>query len=78
MPRKQPTLQEAMRIILLEQPDRTATLQTLSEENVRRDLYRQKKGDGAHPLPDQFRLRTIHHPELEFLPPDKIRYVGPF
>jgi hypothetical protein len=76
MPRKQPKLHEAMRTILLEQPSHTATLQMLSDENSRRDLYRMSKGDGPTPRPDQFRLRTLHYPEFEFLPPDKVRYVG--
>lgn len=33
----------------MEHPNRTTTLQTLSEENAQRDLYRQEKGDGPHP-----------------------------
>lgn len=76
MPRNQPTLHEAMRTILLDQPGQTATLQTLSEENIRLDLYRQDSGDGPHPLPIQFKLRTFDHPEFEFSEPDKVRYVG--
>ena len=35
----------------MEHPNRTTTLQTLSEENAQRDLYRQEKGDGPHPQP---------------------------
>jgi hypothetical protein len=76
MPRNQPKLHEAMRIILQGQPNSTATLQTLSEENIRLDLYRQDHGDGPHPLPFQFKLRTLDYPEFEFSAPDKVRYLG--
>ncbi len=76
MSRQQPTLHEAMRIILLQQPQHTATLQVLSDENRRQDLYRKNKGDGLYPVPDQFKLRTFHYPEFQFLPPDTVRYVG--
>ncbi len=76
MSRKQPTLHDAMQTILLGQPNRTATIQKLSDENIRLDLYRRAKGDGPYPPPDQFRLRTLHHPEFEFVPPDRVRYVG--
>jgi hypothetical protein len=76
MPRNQPLLHDAMRAILLAQPAQTATLQVLSEENVRLDLYRQQKGDGPHPPPVQFKLRTFRDPELQFLSPDKVQYVG--
>ena len=65
-----------MRTILLQQPQHTATLQILSDENRRQDLYRQRKGDGPYPRPDQFKLRTFHYPEFQFLPPDKVRHVG--
>jgi hypothetical protein len=73
MPGIQQALHEAMRDILSTEPDRTATLQRLSEENARRDLYRQKKGDGQHPLPFQFKLRSLHHADFEFVAPDIIR-----
>jgi hypothetical protein len=76
MPRKQPTLDAAMRTILQTEPEQTATLQRLSEENARRDLYRQAKGDGKHPQPHQFKLRTLHYPEFQFIPPNRIRYIG--
>jgi hypothetical protein len=66
-----------MRTILLEYPDRTCTLQTLSDENVRRDLYRQNKGDGPHPSPEQFKLRTLHRREFEYLASKRVRYIGP-
>jgi hypothetical protein len=45
MSRKQPTLHEAMQTILLTQPNRTAILQKLSDENIRLDLCRKAKGD---------------------------------
>lgn len=70
-------LHEAMREILLYQPERTATLQTLYDENVRRDLYHQDDGNGSHPPPEQFKLRTLHYREFEFIPPDRVRYIGP-
>jgi hypothetical protein len=60
MPRKQPKLHEAMRAILLEQPNHTATVQRLRDENARLDLYRME--DGSHPPPDQFRARARQYP----------------
>jgi hypothetical protein len=74
MRREQPKLHEAMRTILATEPEHTATLDRLSEENARLDLYR--KRDGAHPRPHQFKLRTLHYEQFEFLPPDRVRYVG--
>ena len=76
MPRQQPKLHEAMRLILSEQPNRTASLDNLYAENVRQDLYRQNRGDGPHAPPYQFKLRTLHLREFQFIPPDKIMYVG--
>jgi hypothetical protein len=72
MRRHQPTLDEAMRKILREQPERAATLQTLCDENKRLDLYRQDGGDGSHPEPFQFKLRTFKHRDLEFREPDLV------
>lgn len=67
-----------MRAILLDYPDRTATLDTLSKENANRDLYRQEQGDGRHPEPFQFKLRAQKYPEwFDFLPPDRVKYIGP-
>ena len=78
MPRIQPLLHEAMRTILLDFPDRVATLEALSKENIKRDLYRQKKGEGRHPQPFQFRLRALQYPGwFDFLPPDTVKYIGP-
>ena len=80
MPRNQPKLHEAMRTILLDHRDRSATLQELSRENAQRDLYRKEKGGGSHPPAHQFRSRA-RHPKyrslLDFLPPNVIRYIGP-
>ena len=73
MPRRQPTLHEAMQTILLDQPNHAATLETLREENIRRDLYRQRKGDGPYPLRDQFKLRPFIIRSLNFRP--RIRYA---
>ena len=62
----------------MEHPNRTTTLQTLSEENAQRDLYRQEKGDGPHPQPFQFALRAREYPTwFDFLPPDRVKYIGP-
>ena len=75
MQRDQPLLHEAMRAILLDRPERTATLEVLSEENARRDLYR--KEDGQHPEPFQFRLRARQYAKwFDLLPADRIRYIG--
>ena len=74
MPRTQHKLHEAMRTILLTQPQRTATLQQLFDKNVEHDLYRQDKGNGSHPPADQFRLRAKRYPKLfDFFPPDRVR-----
>ena len=62
MPHVQPTLHEAMRRILIDAPGRTSTLQFLSDENARRDLYR--RGDGLHPFPQQFRRRALRYSKL--------------
>ena len=57
MSREQPKLHEAMRMILLDQPDRTAEYLYLARENRRRDLYRRPK-DGEHPAAAQIRARA--------------------
>jgi len=67
-----------MRMILRDYPDCTATIEVLSAENARRDLYRQGKGDGGHPKTFQFELRARKYPEwFELLDSDRIRYIGP-
>ena len=78
MPRVQPLLHEAMQTILIACHDRTATIEYLSEENAKRDLYRRGKGDGILPPPKQFRDRARQRPDwFELAPPNKIRYIGP-
>jgi hypothetical protein len=57
-----------MRTILREQPNHTATLKTLRDENARLDLYRME--NGSHPPPDQFRARARRYPnEFEIVHP---------
>ena len=51
-------LREAIAVVLLSKPDRTASISEISEEISVRNLYRQKSGDIAPP--GQIRLRT--HP----------------
>ena len=62
MPRKQPTLHEAMVMILEKCPDRTATHHVLYQENRRRDLYR--RSDGKHPKADEILSRAAKYPYL--------------
>jgi len=65
-----------MRTILLDHPDRIATLQVLSEENAQRDLFR--RNDGQHPQPFQMGLRARRYPEwFVLLPQDRVQYIGP-
>jgi hypothetical protein len=47
-----------MRLILLGQPGHTADLQFIVAENIRRDLYRQREGDGPHPSANQIGARV--------------------
>lgn len=56
------TLHEAMRIVLSERPDHTASTQTLSDEIARRGLYHQKTGGVAHS--GQIRIRAVKYPAL--------------
>lgn len=81
MPRpkhNQRPLHEVMGTILLGEPNRTASLKVLSQENERRDLYR--KRDGTHPLARQFGARA-HKQEYRhlfaFVRRGVLRYVGP-
>lgn len=62
MARNERTLQEVMRSILSEQPERTATFKLLSQENRRRRWYR--RPDGEYPNPHHVRARAKRHPEL--------------
>ncbi len=78
MPRAQPFLHEAMRMILLDCPEHTATIEVLSEQNAQRDLYRQEDGDGKHPEPFQFELRARDRVDwFELVPPNEVKYIGP-
>jgi hypothetical protein len=66
-----------MRTLLLNHPERTATLQVLSEENAEHDLYRQDDGDGKHPEPFQFELRARQYPTwFDLIPPDSVKFIG--
>lgn len=56
------TLHEAMRIVLEERLNKSATTKFLSEEIERRNLYRQKTGGIAHPA--QIFLRARKYPHL--------------
>lgn len=72
-------LHEAICVVLLSKENRTATLEEISLEIVKRELYFQKSGDIAPP--DQIRLRT--HPStntgkryqhlFEYLEPNKVK-----
>ena len=70
------TLHEAMRIVLSEQPDGTATTGLVSDEIVRRGLYRQKGGGVAHK--GQIRIRALKYPKLfQVLEREKVRLIDP-
>ena len=56
------TLHEAMRIVLQDSPDRTASTEYISNEIIRRKLYTQK--DGGSVFPDQIFLRARKYPKL--------------
>lgn len=72
-------LHEAICVVLLSKENRTATLEEISLEIAKRELYFQKSGDVAPP--DQIRLRT--HPNtnsgkryehlFEYLEPNKVK-----
>jgi hypothetical protein len=62
MPRIQPTLHEAMRIILFDLPHKRASLDFVRKENRRLRLYCCK--DGSFPNADQIRLRARKYPTL--------------
>lgn len=78
MPRVKPTLHGAMKTILLRELGRTATLQFLSQEIERGDLWR-RPSDGRYPEVFQIRLRAMrayYQDRFEMVPPDKVRYIG--
>ena len=58
----QNTLHDAMRTVLLEQPEHKATTSKLSEEIVKRNLYRRKDGDAARA--SQINARARKYPQL--------------
>ena len=72
-------LHEAIAVVLLDKPDRTASIEEISQEIADRGLYFQKSGDIAPP--GQIRLRT--HPNtsagktykhlFEFKEPDQVK-----
>lgn len=49
-------LHEAVAVVLLSKPDRTATFEQIAKEIVKRDLFPNRKGGIA--LSEQIRLRT--------------------
>ena len=50
------TLHEAVAVVLLSQPNRTATFQTIADEIERRNLFPERKGGIT--LAQQIKLRT--------------------
>ena len=56
------TLHEAMRIVLQEAPDRTATTTHIANEIIKRQLYIQRKGGSV--FPEQIFLRARQYPRL--------------
>ncbi len=66
------TLQEAMKIVLLETEDKTMHASKLADEIYERRLYLQKNGDKAQYT--QIRARCGHYPEMfEALPGNFIK-----
>lgn len=51
------TLHEAIEVVLADQPDRTASIEFISEEIARRKLWTRPKDD-RYPEPFQIRLRA--------------------
>lgn len=69
------TLQEAMKIVLLEAEDNTMHAAALADEIFNRGLYRQKNGGKAQY--NQIRARCGHYPEMfEALPGNTIKLKG--
>ena len=62
MTTKKITLHEAMKIVLEECPNRTASTEHISHEIIERKLYTQK--DGGDVFPDQIFLRARKYPHL--------------
>lgn len=56
------TLHEAMRMVLEDCPNRTATTEQITKEVIGRKLYFQKNGGDV--FPDQIFLRARKYPQL--------------
>lgn len=70
------TLHEAVAVVLLSQPNRTATFQTIADEVEIRNLFPERKGGIT--LTEQIRLRTAissskHKHLFKFIKPDRIK-----
>ncbi len=70
------TLHEAVAVVLLKQPNRTATFQTIAAEIERRNLFTERKGGIT--LAEQIKLRTSiksskYTPWFDFTKPDIIK-----
>lgn len=70
------TLHEAVVIVLLKKPNRTATFEAIAKEIERRKLYENRKGNIL--LSEQIRLRTAvkssrYKDWFEFKKPDVLR-----
>jgi hypothetical protein len=69
------TLHEAMKIVLLQQPDMIASTSAIAAEIARTGLYRRK--DGKAPKKNQIGARARKYPELfAFVAPQTIRLIG--
>jgi hypothetical protein len=69
-------LHEAIAIVLLNQPDRIATFQTIADEVEKRNLFPERKGGIT--LAEQIKLRTAiasskYKHWFEFIKPDTIK-----
>ena len=56
------TLHEALRIVLHDIPDRTASTEHISRKIIKRKLYAQQKHGNI--FPEQIFLRARQHPQL--------------
>ena len=68
------TLHEAVAVVLLKQPDKTATFQEIENEIEKRNLFPERKG--GIPLAEQVRLRTTvtrYKILFKFIKPDTIK-----
>jgi hypothetical protein len=71
------TLHEAMIKVLQERPAKTATLEDVSTEIEKRDLW-VRPTDGRYPEAWQIKRRANkeeYRDRFELIPPDKIRYI---